>query len=169
VTTSGLYQATTRRGRQRDLGITPHRFRHHLTHARLDNGGAEGDLTEPNGWASPRCPAAMAPAHKTPAHAATTTSRTTPAATDSDDWALMYSTATTPNADYERRYEGSQAISSASAYASSAMPRGPGLPHAPPPWRNPAITANRSPGPPARRAKAMITCRKWGENNGNYT
>jgi hypothetical protein len=94
----GLYQAITRRGHQRGLDITPHCF----THTWLDNGGAEGDLMELNGWASPRCPAAMGPAHKTPAHAPTTTLWTTPAVTDSDHRALMHSTATTPNAEYAR-------------------------------------------------------------------
>jgi hypothetical protein len=32
----------------------PHRFRRHFSHAWLDHGGAEGDLMELNGWASPQ-------------------------------------------------------------------------------------------------------------------
>jgi integrase/recombinase XerD len=32
----------------------PHRFRHHFSHTWLDHGGAEGDLMELNGWASPQ-------------------------------------------------------------------------------------------------------------------
>jgi integrase len=40
----------------RDVGIevSPHQFRHHFSHAWLDHGGAEGDLMELNGWASPQ-------------------------------------------------------------------------------------------------------------------
>jgi integrase len=34
--------------------VYPHRFRHHFSHAWLDRGGAEGDLMELNGWASPQ-------------------------------------------------------------------------------------------------------------------
>jgi hypothetical protein len=30
------------------------RFQHHFSHAWLDRGGAEGDLMELNGWASPQ-------------------------------------------------------------------------------------------------------------------
>jgi integrase len=54
MTASGLYQAITRRGRQCGLDATPHRFRHHFSHTWLDRGGAEGDLMELNGWASPQ-------------------------------------------------------------------------------------------------------------------
>jgi integrase len=47
MTTSGLYRAITRRGRQCGLAdVTPHCFRRHFSHARLDHGGAEGDLPE---------------------------------------------------------------------------------------------------------------------------
>jgi hypothetical protein len=73
MTSSGLYQAITRRGRQAGVEVTPHRFRHHFSHAWLDRGGAEGDLMELNGWSSPRCSAATAPAPAPPGHAATTT------------------------------------------------------------------------------------------------
>jgi integrase/recombinase XerD len=34
--------------------LHPHRFRHHFAHAWLDRGGAEGDLMELSGWASPQ-------------------------------------------------------------------------------------------------------------------
>jgi integrase/recombinase XerD len=52
MTSSGLYQVIARRGRQCGIAVTPHRFRHHFSHAWLDRGGAEGDLMELNGWAS---------------------------------------------------------------------------------------------------------------------
>jgi integrase/recombinase XerD len=32
--------------------VTPHRFRHHFSHAWHERGGAEGDLMKLNGWAS---------------------------------------------------------------------------------------------------------------------
>jgi integrase/recombinase XerD len=54
MTASGIYQAVARRGRQRGIEVSPHRFRRHFSHAWLDRGGAEGDLMELNGWASPQ-------------------------------------------------------------------------------------------------------------------
>ena len=54
MTARGLYQAIARRGRQCGLEVTSHRFRHHFSHTWLDNGGAEDDLMELNGWASPQ-------------------------------------------------------------------------------------------------------------------
>jgi len=50
---AGIYQMTTRRGRQGGVGAFPHRFRHHFSHTWLDRGGPEGDLMELAGWASP--------------------------------------------------------------------------------------------------------------------
>ena len=54
MTASGIYQAIARRGRQCGIDAYPHRFRHHFSHTWLDSGGAEGDLMELNGWASPQ-------------------------------------------------------------------------------------------------------------------
>jgi site-specific recombinase XerD len=54
MTANGIYQMIARRGRQCSVGVYPHRFRHHFSHTRLDRGGAEGDLTELNGWTSPQ-------------------------------------------------------------------------------------------------------------------
>jgi site-specific recombinase XerD len=54
MTASGIYQVIVRRGRQCGIEVSPHRFRHHFSHAWLDRGGAEGDLTELNGWSSPQ-------------------------------------------------------------------------------------------------------------------
>ena len=54
LTAAGIYQMITRRGRQRGVAVHPHRFRHHFSHTWLDRGGAEGDLMELNGWASPQ-------------------------------------------------------------------------------------------------------------------
>ena len=54
LTAAGIYQMITRRGRQRGVARAPHRFRHHFSHTWLDRGGAEGDLMELNGWASPQ-------------------------------------------------------------------------------------------------------------------
>jgi hypothetical protein len=62
MTASGIYQITVRRGRQCAIEVFLHRFRHHFSHTSLDHGGAEGDLMELNGWTSPRCSAATAPA-----------------------------------------------------------------------------------------------------------
>ncbi len=54
LTPSGIYQIMTCRGRQADLMVYPHRFRHHFSHTWLDRGGPEGDLMELNGWSSPQ-------------------------------------------------------------------------------------------------------------------
>jgi integrase/recombinase XerD len=43
-----------RRGRQCGVAVYPHRFRHHFSHTWLERGGAERDLMELNGWASPQ-------------------------------------------------------------------------------------------------------------------
>jgi hypothetical protein len=60
---SANYQVISRRGRQCGIDAFPHRFRRHFSHTWLDHGGAEGDLMELNGWASPRrCSAATASA-----------------------------------------------------------------------------------------------------------
>jgi site-specific recombinase XerD len=73
MTANGIYQMITRRGRQAGIDVWPHRFRHHFSHTWLDRGGPEGDLMELNGWTSPRCCAATAPAPAAPALAAPTT------------------------------------------------------------------------------------------------
>ena len=54
LTAGGIYQAVARRGRQAGVTVYPHRFRHHFSHTWLDRGGAERDLMELNGWASPQ-------------------------------------------------------------------------------------------------------------------
>jgi integrase len=54
MTASGLYQVIARRGRECGIEVFPHRFRHHFSHSWLERGGAEGDLMELNGWASPQ-------------------------------------------------------------------------------------------------------------------
>ena len=54
MTANGIYQMIARRGRQCGVSVYPHRFRHHFSHTWLDRGGAEGDLMELNGWASPQ-------------------------------------------------------------------------------------------------------------------
>jgi len=54
MTASGIYQMIARRGRQCDVDLYPHRFRHHFSRTWLDHGGPEGDLMELNGWASPQ-------------------------------------------------------------------------------------------------------------------
>jgi site-specific recombinase XerD len=54
LTSSGIYQAVARRGRQCGVQAWPHRFRHHFSHTWLERGGPEGDLMELNGWASPQ-------------------------------------------------------------------------------------------------------------------
>jgi integrase len=43
-----------RRGREAGVDVYPHKFRHTFSHNWLDNGGAEGDLMELNGWSSPQ-------------------------------------------------------------------------------------------------------------------
>ena len=42
VTASGIYQMIGRRGRQCEVELYPHRFRHHFSHTWLDRGGPEG-------------------------------------------------------------------------------------------------------------------------------
>jgi integrase/recombinase XerD len=54
MTSSGVYQALVRRGRQCGIDVTPHQFRHHFSHTSFDHGGAEGDLMQLNGWESPQ-------------------------------------------------------------------------------------------------------------------
>jgi integrase len=54
MTANGIYQMVARRGRQCGVSVHPRRFRHHFSHTWLDRGGAEGDLMELNGWASPQ-------------------------------------------------------------------------------------------------------------------
>src|SRR5450756_236556 len=54
LTPNGIYQAVARTGERAGVGVYPHRFRHHFSHAWLDRGGAEGDLMELNGWVSPQ-------------------------------------------------------------------------------------------------------------------
>jgi integrase/recombinase XerD len=54
MTAQGIYQMIVRCGRQCGVRVYPHRFRHHFSHTWLDRGGAEGDLMELNGWASPQ-------------------------------------------------------------------------------------------------------------------
>jgi site-specific recombinase XerD len=54
MTPSGLYQMIERRGRAAGVEVNPHKFRHTFSHNWLDNGGAEGDLMELNGWSSPQ-------------------------------------------------------------------------------------------------------------------
>jgi hypothetical protein len=77
ITAGGIYQMITRRVRQAAIDVWPHRFRHHFAHTWLDRGGPEGDLMELNGWTSPRCSAATAPAPAPPAPAAPTTASCT--------------------------------------------------------------------------------------------
>jgi integrase len=54
LTRDGIYQIVRRRRDQAGVHAPPHRFRHHFSHNWLANGGAEGDLMELNGWASPQ-------------------------------------------------------------------------------------------------------------------
>ncbi|MFY1595589.1 tyrosine-type recombinase/integrase [Micromonospora sp. WMMD737] len=54
MTPSGVRQVVERRGARLGLKIHPHLFRHTFTHNWLDEGGAEGDLMELNGWESPQ-------------------------------------------------------------------------------------------------------------------
>jgi integrase len=49
----GSYQVI-RRARECSIEVFPHRFRRHFSRTWLYRGGAEGDLMERNGWASPR-------------------------------------------------------------------------------------------------------------------
>lgn len=54
MTPSGIRQIIERRGAAIGLDIHPHVFRHTFSHHWLDQGGAEGDLMELNGWTSPQ-------------------------------------------------------------------------------------------------------------------
>jgi site-specific recombinase XerD len=54
MTPSGVYQMIERRGLETGVAVNPHKFRHTFSHNWLDNGGAEGDLMELNGWSSPQ-------------------------------------------------------------------------------------------------------------------
>lgn len=54
MTPSGIRQVVRRRGRRLGLRLHPHMFRHTFSHNWLDEGGAEGDLMELNGWESPQ-------------------------------------------------------------------------------------------------------------------
>ena len=54
MTASGVYQMIERRGTQAGVAVNPHKFRHTFSHNWLDNGGAEGDLMELNGWSGPQ-------------------------------------------------------------------------------------------------------------------
>lgn len=54
MTPSGIRQVIERRGERLGLDIHPHLFRHTFSHNWLDEGGAEGDLMELNGWESPQ-------------------------------------------------------------------------------------------------------------------
>lgn len=54
MTPSGVRQVIERRGERLGMDIWPHLFRHTFSHRYLDNGGAEGDLMELNGWESPQ-------------------------------------------------------------------------------------------------------------------
>ena len=54
MTASGIYQMIERRGQEAGVEVNPHKFRHTFSHSWLDNGGAEGDLMELNGWSSPQ-------------------------------------------------------------------------------------------------------------------
>jgi integrase/recombinase XerD len=54
LTPSGIYQLIERRGQRLGIKLHPHMFRHTFSHNWLDNGGAEGDLMELNGWDSPQ-------------------------------------------------------------------------------------------------------------------
>jgi site-specific recombinase XerD len=54
MTASGVYQMIERRGRAACVEVKPHKFRHTFSNNWLDNGGAEGDLMELNGWSSPQ-------------------------------------------------------------------------------------------------------------------
>jgi site-specific recombinase XerD len=52
MTSSGVYRMIWRRGKEAGVKVHPHQFRHTFSHVWLDNGGAEGDLVELNGWNS---------------------------------------------------------------------------------------------------------------------
>jgi integrase/recombinase XerD len=73
MTAQGIYQMIVRRGRQCGVRVCPHRFRHHFSHTWLDRGGAEGDLMELNGWASPQMLRRYGASARAPGPAAPTT------------------------------------------------------------------------------------------------
>jgi integrase/recombinase XerD len=52
MTKEGIYQLVVRRGKQADVKLYPHMFRHTFTHNWLQQGGAAGDLQALNGWDS---------------------------------------------------------------------------------------------------------------------
>jgi integrase/recombinase XerD len=54
MTANGIYQMVARRGHESGIRVYPHWFRHHFSHTWPDRGGAEGDLMELNGRASPQ-------------------------------------------------------------------------------------------------------------------
>jgi len=54
MTESGVRRAIVRRAQRLGLKVHPHMFRHTFSHNWLDQGGAEGDLMELNGWDSPQ-------------------------------------------------------------------------------------------------------------------
>jgi site-specific recombinase XerD len=54
MTPNGVYQMIKRRGDEAGVEVHPHQFRHTFSHTWLDNGGAEWDLVELNGWESPQ-------------------------------------------------------------------------------------------------------------------
>jgi hypothetical protein len=67
VTENGISRMIMRRGWQCGVEVVPHRRRHHVSHAWLDQGGAYGDLMKLNGWTFPRrCFADTAPAYAPP-------------------------------------------------------------------------------------------------------
>ena len=73
MTASGVYQMIERRGREAGVEVNPHKFRHTFSHNWLDNGGAEGDLMELNGWSSPQMQPGMAAVRAAREHAVTMT------------------------------------------------------------------------------------------------
>jgi len=54
LTRDGIYQMVRRRRAGGGEGVPATGFRHHFSHTCLERGGAEGDLTELNGWSSPQ-------------------------------------------------------------------------------------------------------------------
>jgi hypothetical protein len=54
MTAHGVYQMIVRCGRQCGVKVHPAPVQHHFSHTWLDRGGAEGDLMELNGRASPQ-------------------------------------------------------------------------------------------------------------------
>jgi integrase len=54
MTASGIYQVIARRGRQCGIDVSPHRFRHHFSHASFDAGVPLRDVQEAASHADPR-------------------------------------------------------------------------------------------------------------------